>query len=410
MAKAKFILKEPNSKSETLIYLVYNYQYKRFKYSTREKINPKFWNANAYRVKASKNFKEYPEFNARLDKIENGLNTVFRRLLNDGIQPNNELLKIALEDELSDHILKTNKVSLLNFIEQYIEESKSIKSEGTIKVYSTTYKYLKEYSKTKKPIDFESITLEFYNNYLGFLKSTHNLSANTVGKHIKTIKSFMNEATDRGINSNLEFRHKKFKTIREEADTVYLSVEELKQIEKLDLKASPRLDKVRDLFLIGCYTGLRFSDFTQINPQNITSNNSIIEVRTQKTKQRVSIPLHKTVRRILKKYKNKLPKAYTNQTMNDYLKDVISLAGIKEMIETTITKGGKIEKKVLPKYKLVSTHTARRSFATNLYLAEVPTISIMKITGHKTERSFMQYIRVTQKENADKLLTHPFFK
>ncbi|WP_445956929.1 site-specific integrase [Yeosuana sp.] len=220
----------------------------------------------------------------------------------------------------------------------------------------------------------------------------------------------MNEATERGYNTNLEFRNKRFKTLREEADNVYLSIDELQKIEKIDLKASPKLEKVRDLFLIGCYTGLRFSDFTQINPENIISNNTVIEIRTKKTGQRVSIPLHKTVRTILKKHSNKLPKAYSNQKMNEYLREVVGLAGIKELIETTITKGGKVEKNVLPKHKLVSTHTARRSFATNLYLAEVPTISIMKITGHKTERSFMQYIKVTQKENADKLLTHPFFK
>ena len=409
MAKAKFILKEPNAKVETLIYLIYNYQYKRFKYSTGETINPKFWNKTAQRVKASKQFKEYPEFNSRLDKIENGINNAFRTLLNDGIQPNNTLLKEVLENELSDNLLKPKQVTLFEFIESYIEESKLNKTIGTIKVYKTTFKYLKEYAKKYKPINYESITLEFYNHYLGFLKSTHNLSSNTVGKHIKTIKSFMNEATERGHNKNLEFRNKKFKTIREEADTVYLSIEELEKIEELDLKASIRLERVRDLFLIGCYTGLRFSDFTQINPENIVSDNTVIQIRTQKTGQRVSIPLHKTVRTILKKYRNKLPKAYTNQTMNDYLKEVVGLAGIKELIETTITKGGKIEKKVLPKHKLVSTHTARRSFATNLYLAEVPSISIMKITGHKTERSFLQYIRVTQRENADKLLTHPFF-
>ena len=409
MAKAKFILKEPNAKIETLIYLVYNYQYNRFKYSTGEKINPKYWNKSAQRVKATKQFPEYPEFNSRLDKIENGINTAFRKLLNDNIQPNNTKLKEALEIELSDSILKPKKVSFFEFIEEYIQESKLNKSVGTIKVYKTTFKYLKQYAKKYKPINFETITLEFYNHYLGFLKLEHNLSNNTVGKHIKTIKSFMNEATERGINSNLEFRNKRFKTIREESDTVYLNLDELEKIESLDLKASPRLEKVRDLFLIGCYTGLRFSDFTQINPENIVSDNTVIQVRTKKTGQRVSIPLHKTVRTILKKYKNKLPKAYTNQTMNDYLKEVISLAGIKELVETTITKGGKVEKNILPKYKLVSTHTARRSFATNLYLAEVPSISIMKITGHKTERSFLQYIRVSQKENADKLLTHPFF-
>jgi integrase len=410
MAKAKFILKEPTSKTDTLVYLFYNYQYARFKYSTGESINPKFWNPISQRAKETKQFKEYPEFNSRLAKIENAINNVFRRLLNDGIQPNNTLLKKEIENELSDNRLKPRKQSFLSFIESYIKESGLNKREGTIKVYNTTFKYLKEYSLKHKKFEFESITLEFYNQYTSFLSLDHKLSANTVGKHIKTIKSFMNEATERGINENLEFRKKKFKTIREEADTVYLSLKELEQFEKLQLSSSPRLDKVRDLFLIGCYTGLRFSDFTQIQPENINSDNTMLFIRTQKTSERVAIPLHKTVRTILKKYNNKLPKSYTNQVTNTYLKEVASLANIKEQIETTITRGGKVEKSVSPKFKLISTHTARRSFATNLYIADIPAISIMKITGHKTERSFMSYIRITQEQNADKLLTHAFFK
>ncbi|WP_274474211.1 site-specific integrase [Mangrovimonas aestuarii] len=409
MSKAKFILKEPNSKEETLVYLVYNYQYKRFKYSTREKINPKFWNGNEQRAKKSKQFPEYPEFNSRLDKIEYGINTAFRKLLNDGIQPNNTNLKEALEDEISDSIVKPNKTNFLGFVEKFIEESKLNKKLGTIKVYNTTFKYLKEYS-SRNRIDFDTIDLEFYNNYTHYLSNENNLSANTVGKHIKTIKTFLNEATDRGINNNLEFKKKKFKTIREESDSIYLSIEELKKIEKLDLSAIPRLERVRDLFLIGCYTGLRFSDFTQINPSNINNQKSIIQVRTQKTGQRVTIPMHKTVKATLDKYNNRLPKSYVNQTMNKYLKEIASLAGIKEEVETTISRAGEIERTTLPKYKLVSTHTARRSFATNTYLANVPPIAIMKITGHKTERSFMQYIRITQEENADQLLNHSFFR
>jgi integrase len=410
MAKAKFILKEPSSKSETLIYMVYNYQYKRFKYSTGEKINPKFWNPNNQRVKETKQFKEYPEFNTRLDKLENAINTVFRRLLNDGIQPNNEILKKTLEAELSGNILQPNTKSLFQFIDEYKEESKFNKKVGTIKVYTTTIKYLKEYAKLKnKGLDFDSITIEFYNAYVRYLSVDKNLSANTVGKHIKTIKSFMNEATERGYNQNLEYKKRKFKTIREEADTIYLSIKELEVMEKLTLSASPRLDKVRDLFLIGCYTGLRFSDFTQIKPENIIADKSMLQIRTQKTGERVSIPLHKTVKKILKKYNNKLPISYTNQAMNAYLKEVASLSQLKEKVETTITKGGILKKESVEKYKLVSTHTARRSFATNLYLADVPAISIMKLTGHKTERSFMQYIKVTQEQNADKLLNHPFF-
>lgn len=410
MANAKFILKEPKSKEETLIYMLFRYQYKRFKYSTGEKINPKFWNPEKQRAKETKKFPEYPEFNTRLNNFETGINTAFRKLLNDGIQPNNSNLKDALEAEISGNLIQGKRLSLLKFIENYIEESKAHKKEGTVKVYNTAFRYLKKYAAhLNKEIDFHSIDLEFYNNYVAFLSLQHNLAANTVGKHIKTLKTFMNEATDRGYNTNLEYKKRKFKTIREESDSIYLTLDELKKFEKLNLSASKRLDKVRDLFLIGCYTGLRFSDFTQIKPENIIEEKSIINVRTQKTGERVSIPIHKTVKKILAKYDSRLPKAYSNQTMNDYLKDVASLAGLKETVETTITRAGKVVKTPSKKFELVSTHTARRSFATNLYLADVPSISIMKITGHKSERSFLQYIRVTQEQNADKLINHPFF-
>ena len=128
MGKATFKLKEPNSKSDTLIYLIFNYQYKRFKYSTGEKINPKFWNPKNKRAKESKQFTEHPEFNNRLDIIENGINSAYRKLLNDAIQPTNLILKTALENELSDNLIHGQKVTLLTFIESYIEESKIGKS------------------------------------------------------------------------------------------------------------------------------------------------------------------------------------------------------------------------------------------------------------------------------------------
>tara|TARA_R110002020_G_scaffold435662_2_gene645847 strand:+ start:2166 stop:3401 length:1236 start_codon:yes stop_codon:yes gene_type:complete len=410
MGKANFKLKEPNSKKETLIYLNFYYNYKRFKYSTGEKINPKFWNESGHRAKETKKFPQYPEFNARLDKFQNGINNAYRRLLNDGIQPTNKVLKEEFEAELSGNIIQSKKTTLFEFIENFIKESKINRKEGTIKVYKTSFGYLQKYADhLRTSIDFESITLDFYNQYLYFLSTKHNLSANTVGKHIKSLKTFMSEATERGLNENFEFKKNKFKTLREEADTVYLSVNELSKIENLDLSASPRLEKVKDLFLVGCFTGLRFSDFTEIKPENIIESKSLIQIRTQKTGERVSIPLHRVVREILKKYNNELPEAYTNQVMNRYIKEVASIAGIKEELETTITRGGEVEKTIQKKFNLISTHTARRSFATNLYLADIPSISIMKITGHKSEKSFLKYIRVTQEQNADKLSNHPFF-
>lgn len=410
MAKAKFILKEPSSKSDTLIYLLYNYQYKRFKYSTGEKINPKFWNNNNQRVKESKNFPEYPEFNTRLDTIENGINTAFRRLLNDGVQPTNDLLKKELEFELDNRVLKQRKISLLEFIDSFITESKSVKQSSTITVYNTTLDHLKNYAQAKnKSINFDSINLIFYSSFTKYLSQDLEMSTNTIGKYIKTLKTFLNEATERGFNTNLEFRKSKFKTISEETDTVYLSAEELKIFEDKDLSNNPSLEKVRDLFLLGCYTGLRFSDFTQIKQENIIDSKSIIQIRTQKTKEKVSIPIHPIVKRVLIKYDNAIPKPFTNQIMNKYIKDIAELCEINTPTEVTTTKSGSVQKTTVAKCKLITTHTARRSFATNCYLADIPSISIMKITGHKTEKSFLKYIKVTQEQNADKLLNHPFF-
>jgi len=410
MAKVKFILKEPTSKNETLIYLIYNYQYKRFKYSTREKINPKFWNGRNQRAKESKKFSEYPEFNTRLDKLEIGLKNSFRRMLNDRIQPNNELLKKELEFELDDSVLKHRKKSLFEFINNFIEESKNIKQNSTVCVYKTTFKHLKNYSeKRNKSINFDAINFQFYSEFTKYLSQDLEMSTNTIGKYIKTLKTFLNEATERGFNENLEFRKSKFKTISEETDTVYLTTTELKIIEEKDLSNSSGLEKVKDLFLLGCYTGLRFSDFTQIKQENIIKSKSIIQIRTQKTKEKVSIPIHPIVRKILAKYDNSIPKPFTNQIMNKYLKDIMELCEIDTSTELTTTKSGKTQKTTVPKYKLITTHTARRSFATNCYLADIPSISIMKITGHKTEKSFLKYIKVTQEQNADKLLNHPFF-
>lgn len=410
MAKVKFILKEPTSKSDTLIYLIYNYQYKRFKYSTGEKINPKFWNISNQRVKESKNFPEYPEFNTRLDTFENGINNAFRRLLNDGIQPNNDLLKKELEFELDNRVLRQRKITLFEFINTFIKESKNVKQASTITVYNTTLNHLKDYAeKTNKNLNFDTINLTFYTNFTKYLSQDLEMSTNTIGKYIKTIKTFLNEATERGFNENLEFRKSKFKTISEETDTVYLSTEELKIIEEKDLGNNSSLEKVRDLFLLGCYTGLRFSDFSQIKQENIIESKSIIQIRTQKTKDKVSIPIHPIVKRILIKYDNSIPKAFTNQIMNKYIKNIVELCEINTPTELTTSKSGITKKSTVPKYKLITTHTARRSFATNLYLADIPSISIMKITGHKTEKSFLKYIKVTQEQNADKLLNHPFF-
>jgi integrase len=163
------------------------------------------------------------------------------------------------------------------------------------------------------------------------------------------------------------------------------------------------LAKARDLFLIGCWTGLRVSDYTELTKANIWGG--FIHVRQTKTKDPVTIPIHPVTQAILEKYDFNLPKI-SQQKLNDYIKKVGEAAGIDELTSTTFTKAGIKQTTTKPKCEWVTTHTGRRSFATNLYLSGFPSLHIMKITGHRTERAFMKYIRVTNEQSAEKLRQH----
>jgi integrase len=409
MAKANFFLKEPKSQDETLVYLFFSYNNRRFKYSTGERIKPSFWNPEEQRARETKKFVEYPEFNSRLDNVITEVNNIYRKLINDKITPTNEILRENLNNALNEVLGDISRLDLFSFIDKFIEEGKAVKAKGTISSYTDTLRILKLYCKHKrKKIDFDDIDLDFYNSYLNYLTSNLKFSLNTIGKHIKNIKVFLNEATERGINTKLDFKKRKFKKLTEDTEKIYLSSAELDIIYALDLTTNEELEKARDLFIVGCYTGLRFSDFTQLRKENIIDGNKL-KIRTQKTNETVMIPIHKYVREVFSKHNGELPSQINNQKMNDYLKDIGKIAEINEPVEMTFTKGGEVKKDIFKKYELITSHVARRSFATNLYLVDVPSITIMKITGHKTEKSFLRYIRITQEENANKLLNHPFF-
>ncbi len=230
------------------------------------------------------------------------------------------------------------------------------------------------------------------------------LSTNSIGKKITTLKTILNAATDRGVNTNTAFKSRRFTATREESDSIYLNDTDLDQLYKLDLTENTRLERVRDLFLLGAYTGLRFSDFTRLTADNITGD--MITMHQSKTGAKVTIPLHPITNTILQRYNGHAPKALSNQKMNEYLKELGKAANISEQVSKTITKGGKQITKNFQKWELISTHTARRSFATNLYKSGFPAQSIMQITGHKTERAFLKYIKATKEEHAKMLSLH----
>jgi integrase len=187
----------------------------------------------------------------------------------------------------------------------------------------------------------------------------------------------------------------------------YLTEHELDALNDLDLSKQPRLRKARDLFLLGAWTGLRFHDLSTLNDQHIDSDR--IRIRSNKTGRRVVIPLHPMVREILAR-NGGVPSPISNQKLNAYIKEVGAMVpSLSHKIAIGITKGGILKEIIKPKYELISTHTARRSFASNLYRQGHPAHSIMAITGHRTEGAFLRYIRLEAEEHADLLAVSPLF-
>lgn len=423
MGKIKFFLKHPKSETESIIFLVYRYDYQVFKYYTGEYVLPESWDLVTQRPKISVKYPSNADVARQLSKYEFFLNDLINELKRKKVEITSELLKKHLDDEFKTTIKNevSEHINLIKYIENYINEcttGKRLTPQGTkyqiwtIKGYKTLLYHLNEYmTKKHQKLDFSDITVDFYDDFMFYFHS-NNYATNTIGKHIKNLKVMMRAALDEGVHSNSEFQRKKFKIVTEESDTIYLTEEELEKIYNLDLSKNTRLEKVRDLFIVGARTALRFSDLINLKPNNFIQNSkgSFMKVHTQKTKEEVIVPLKREVIEILNKYDGHLPRNISNQKMNDYLKEIGKIAEINSKESKVSTKGGLRVEETFEKWELLTTHTARRSAATNLYLAGFPTLSIMKLTGHKTEKSFMKYIRMSKEDNAYKMAESDYFK
>ncbi|TSJ42635.1 site-specific integrase [Mucilaginibacter corticis] len=418
--KINFNLRDQlNKDKDTAIHCVVRFNNQKIVISSVEAVKPKYWDGDRQRAKASRQFPEYPEFNQRLDEIEATVKTVYRTYISEYKQyPTTDELKLRIKMALSDQgwEAKPVKITLLKFVEQLIADTKGGKrinpktkqrfAPDSHKAYQNTLRALERFEKhVKIKLDFDAINLEFYNDFKDYLLNEEKVSNNYFGLHIKNIKLFLNESFEIGLHNNQKHNHKHFTKLQNETDNIYLNREQLEVLTNLDLSKNARLDRVRDLFLVGCWTGLRFSDFNAIGPKNIQGD--FIEIETQKTGETVVIPIHQTIKTILGKYEgltpNSLPPSISNVNMNKYLKELAKEAKFNDLQQIRFYKGGKVIVENIETNELISTHTARRSFATNMHLMGVPSINIMGITGHCTEKAFLKYIKVTPKEHAVKL-------
>lgn len=360
--------------------------------STGLSIKPSLWNDNKQEVRASEGCEK---INNRLAEIRSAVEKIQKNEF-----ANIEKLKAKI-DTIINGEPANDKLNFFQFAENITNNYSSISRRPLFKQCISVIKDFAQH--TGYFIDFETINRTFFDKFVTYMNEIKKFATNTKHKHVISLRYFMAEAMESGLHNNNSF--KKFTAKKQQAMKIYLNDTELQKIFDLNLDDNKRLMQYRDSFLIGCYTGLRFSDFSTLTKDNISGD--FIKIKTDKTNAFVVIPINSNLRTILNKY-DVLP-SFSTQTLNKNIVKVGKLAGINTITQKYKEAGLVTAMQNVPKYELITSHTGRRSFATNCYKAGIPAKQIMLITGHKTESEFFKYIQISQEENAEMLLNHPHF-
>jgi len=295
---------------------------------------------------------------------------------------------------------ENNDLSVFYQMDRYLDDKKGMVHPATLTVIKTVKKHLLSFQTyIGYTLTFDSFDAVFYEQFVRYLTYEipvmrraaviKGLRVNTVGKTIKQLKTFLKDRISKKIIPAIDLGC--LRGMEEDVEGVYLDWKELSAIYHLDLSGDPGLVKYRDLFIVGCLTGLRFSDYSTLGRHQL--KDGMLHVRQRKTGATVVVPLREDARRILvDTWGMRLPRI-SMVNFNYYIKTVVRLAGIDEPVRITHKRGNKLIEETRPKYGWVSSHTARRSFCTNEYLAGTPTDLIMAISGHKTEKAFRKYIK-----------------
>lgn len=399
-----FILDRPTSDKPTFIFFLKNFPDGRLKYPVKAKVLPTNWNSELQRVELDKD-----NINATLSRLD----LVFKDIQLQGRLHGKPVTKAVVESAFNKALGRNLASSkFFEVIDNIIDERESGKeltkdgkrfAEETIRGYRHTRDNLYKFDPNMR---FEAITLNTYKDLIAFFNKNHDHAINSIGKIIKNWKVFLRAAKKRGAHENLIFLDEDFRVPDEETDDVYLSEAELKTIYEKHY-VTDTLDLVRDWFIIDCFTGLRISDIQMLSDEHILKDR--IRLVNEKTDTKVVIPIHPYVKAILKKHKG-LPRKITDQKMNENIKKVCEIAGIKESVLYSVTKGGKRKDYHLKKYEMVSNHTARRCFITNLLNAGFPDNQVMQLAGIKKHATLLRYKKTKPEETAEIVKDHKFFK
>jgi integrase len=419
--EVKFNLKDKKTSGVTLINLIFNYDKKRLKISTGHKVLVKYWNDKKQRVKELMEFTEYSTINEDLDLFENLVKQVYTSCIKDGFVPEPNIIKDELfKLKANPKRMKAGK-TFWEIFEDFIEDKKESMRRGEIndvKDYTNSLrKHLKKgEERFGKPVSFAAIKEQYdgfikvWGDYMRFearnADGEDGLSVNTIGKQHKNLKVFLNWCFDRDIYPRFNMKH--IPTEVEEVDNIYLTEEEIERIESIELDEEEE-KKVRDLFLIGCETGLRFSDFSSLTKDKIL--NQALRVTPMKTKnssnKKVVIPVSSRLKRIIDKYEE-LPR-YNLKKVTDFnkvIRSVCEKAEINDLVifeKTIANKRNEIKKR---KFEEVTSHTARRTFCTLKFLDDMPAEILIKFSGHTSVRNLLRYLKIDAELAAKQYVGH----
>lgn len=395
--------------------LFYSFSGKRLQYYTGQRIDSKYyvkdyWKSGKDPVKAAA--PDATNINNILSMLLSDVKKLHTQAIANGVAPTVDYFRSELDKiykSAPENSTTKTPHDFLSFFQHVIDGRESGfrtimtgKSKGqrykleSLKNAKAVLAKVKEFSKGK-PLPFDKINLEFHSKYREFLFD-QDKEISTFGAHVKVIKNIMNESILDGVNTHKGHLHPGFIKPSYEADTIALSADQLAKLEEVDLSAYPYLDNARDLFLVGCYSGQRYSDFSNLKIEAIENN--FIRVRQIKTGERVTIPVMAKMAALMEKYEGSLPRSISAPKLNLYIKEAAKLAGLTQSVTVKNSRGGLDGSSTAELYKLITSHTARRTYATLMFKSGVPSLLIMAVTGHKTEASFLTYIRATNEDKA----------
>lgn len=390
----------------------------RIDFSTGYRIDIAKWDEDKQRVKngcTNKLKQTAAEINTDLLKYYTDIQHIFKEYEVRENIPSPEQIKAAFACKIKkgkegveavDEAMK-EEVSFMHVFDEFLKEC-GTQNNWTVSTYEKFAAVKNHLSGFNIPLSFETLDESTLNAYIKFLREEEGLRNTTVAKQISYLKWFLRWTVKKGYNSNTLFSMYKPKLKTTQKKVIFLTWPELTQLREYDIpKQKNYLERVRDVFLFCCFTGLRYSDVFNLKRSDIKEKH--IEITTVKTADSLIIELNNHSKEILDKYKDipfekdKALPVISNQKMNDYIKELAELAEINEPVRETYYKGSKRIDDVMPKYALLGTHAARRTFICNALSLGIPAQVVMKWTGHSDYKAMKPYIDIADQIKANEM-------